>query len=606
MRPTATIIRDAVLELQPSSEHLLTPVQFLLDLPVPDKTWATLVPEARRRRIIDAAKCLIAEEANRETLVLIFEDLHWIDEGTQAVLDAIVEVIPSTSLLLLINYRPEYRDRWADRSFHTRISLGPLPPSSADELLSGLLGDDPSLSALKRLLINRTAANPLFLEESARALMEEGVLERSSQRGWKLTHPFEELEIPASIQSIIAARIDRRPPDEKTVLQSAAVIGMEVPFSLLAELVGQAEESLRQTLAKLQAAEFLYETRLFPELEFSFKHALTHDVAYKGLLKQRRRELHARIVSVIECQSPERIPEMTEALARHAFEGGVWDKAVDYNRRAADRALNRSAYQEAFAALNRAINASEQLPDTIERIRERIDLRFDLAGALYPLGRNIELTGRSEEALKLATQIGDDDRIAYASARLGVSYWTENRLREAVEASTQAVEIATPATRFLAYQALGCALRGCGRYREAIHMFQEAIDATDPSSLTRPGAQGRVLVHDHSFVAWCLTEAGDLDAAIISGETAIAKGKVLLQAFPSAVASFTTARAYREKRDPEHGAAILEKAVEACTTGGVVICFPWVACTFGRCLYRFGPSGRRASLVESSYIAPCG
>jgi predicted ATPase len=261
----------------------------------------------------------------------VFEDLHWIDSETQALLNSLVESLPTARLLLLVNYRPEYQHGWGNKTFYTQLRLDPLPPVSAEEFLQALLGDEASLQPITQLLIARTEGNPFFLEESVRTLVETGVLV-GEPRAYRLAQALPTVQVPATVQAVLAARIDRLPPEEKRLLQTAAVIGTEVPLPLLQAIAELPEEAVQRGLAHLQAAEFLYETRLFPEPEYTFKHALTHEVAYNGLLQERRRMLHARIVEVLEALAGDRVTEQVERLAHHALRGEVWDKALTMMR----------------------------------------------------------------------------------------------------------------------------------------------------------------------------------------------------------------------------------------------------------------------------------
>jgi len=213
-----------------------------------------------------------------------------------------------------------------------------LPPESADELLEGLLGNDPGLPPLKRLLIERTGGNPFFLEESVRTLVETKAL--VGERGaYRLTKTSQTFQIPATAQAILASRIDRLSLEDKRLLQAAAVIGKDVPFSLLQAIAEGPEEALQTGLTHLLSGEFLYEARLFPDLEYTFKHALINDVAYGSLLLDRRRALHAKIVDAIEKLYPDRLVEHLEALAHHAFRSEVWEKASATSVRLAPRPL---------------------------------------------------------------------------------------------------------------------------------------------------------------------------------------------------------------------------------------------------------------------------
>jgi len=338
--------------LQPALPALLA----LLDALPADSPLATADPSRRRQRTLEALKQVLLRESQVQPLLLVCEDLHWIDAETQALLDSLVESLPTAPLLLLINYRPEYQHSWGSKTFYTQLRLDPLPPVSAEGLLQALLGDDPSLAPLQRLLIARTAGNPFFLEESVRTLEESQVL--LGERGaYCLVQALPGHQMPATVQAVLAARIDRLPPEEKQLLQTAAVIGLEVPRPLLQAMAEMSADAMHRGLAHLQAAEFLYETRLFPEQAYTFKHALTHEVAYGGLLHERRRALHARVVAALEALAPERLAEQVDRLAHHALRGEVWDKALTYFRQAGARAMARSANQEATACFEQALVA---------------------------------------------------------------------------------------------------------------------------------------------------------------------------------------------------------------------------------------------------------
>src|SRR5262249_19040656 len=258
-------ITGKLLTLDESLKPTLLAFLALLDLPVEDQQWRALDPPQKRQRILDACKRLLFRESQAQPLLVVFEDLHWLDSETQSVLDNLVESLPTARLLLLVNYRPEYQHTWAGKTFYSQLRLDPLPTESVEELLHSLLGNDPSLRTLKQLLITRTEGNPCFLEESVRTLVETRVL-AGERAGYRLTTPIENIQVPATVQAVLAARIDRLSLEEKRLLQSASVIGEDFPFSFLYAITDLAEENLRSALVHLQAAEFLYETKLFPDL----------------------------------------------------------------------------------------------------------------------------------------------------------------------------------------------------------------------------------------------------------------------------------------------------------------------------------------------------
>jgi len=370
-------VTGQLLTLDEALQDAIAPLLALLDALPEDSPFLTLDPPQRRQRTLTGLKRVLLRESQVQPVLVVFEDLHWIDTETQALLDSLVESLPTARLLLLVNYRPEYQHGWGGKTYYAQLRLDPLPPASADALLQALLGDDPGLEALKPLLIARTAGNPFFLEESVRTLVETGGL--VGERGaYRLAQALATLQVPATVQAVLTARIDRLPPEEKRLLQTAAVIGTEVPLALLQALVEGTDEALRVDLAHLQAAEFLYETRLFPDLAYTFKHALTHEVAYGSLLQERRRTLHAGIVALLEQLAPERVAEQVDLLAHHAWRGEVWDKAVAYGRQAGTRAMARSAYREAVTAFEQALSALSHLPETRDTREQAIDLQLAL------------------------------------------------------------------------------------------------------------------------------------------------------------------------------------------------------------------------------------
>jgi class 3 adenylate cyclase/predicted ATPase len=370
-----------VLELDPALQAVLPPLLSLLEVTVEDPQWQALDPPQRRQRTLDAVKRLILRESQEQPLLLVFEDLHWIDAETQALLDSLVESLPTARILLLVNYRPEYEHSWHRKTYYQQLRLDPLPLESAEELLAALLGDAAALQPLKRVLIERTEGNPFFVEESVRTLVEGGVL-AGERGGYALAKPFESTQVPATVQAVLGARIDRLTPEDKRLLQAAAVIGKDVPYVLLQAIAELAEDTLRQGIARLHAAEFLYETSLFPELEYTFKHALTHEVAYGSLLHERRRALHARIMDAAEQLYPGRQAEQVERLAHHALWGEVWERAVGYLHQAGAKTAARSAYREAAAYFRQAIEALGHLPTTPDTTAQAIAVRLDLGVAL--------------------------------------------------------------------------------------------------------------------------------------------------------------------------------------------------------------------------------
>lgn len=309
----AAKLRANVMALDENLRPIIPALHSVLDLPIEDPTWHELDPLARRNGILDAIKALALRRSQSVPLILVFEDLHWIDTETQAVLDSLADVLGAARLMLLVTYRPEYKHDWASKTYYSRIRIDPLTDETSDQLLHSLLGNDPGLDQMKRFLVERTAGRPLFQEETVRELVETGVI--TGERGnFRLTGDIGAVDIPLSVQAVLAARIDRLPPDQKDVLHVSSVVGRTIPVPLLQATMELPEDNLRQILSQLQAAEFLFETRMLPNLEYTFKHALTHDVAYGSILLERRKALHAKLVDILEQRHRARLDEHVEQL----------------------------------------------------------------------------------------------------------------------------------------------------------------------------------------------------------------------------------------------------------------------------------------------------
>jgi class 3 adenylate cyclase/pimeloyl-ACP methyl ester carboxylesterase len=407
-------VTGKVLTLDEQLKDTIAPLLFLLDALPEDDALRRLEPPYRRSLVLDALKRLLLRESQRQPLLLVFEDLHWIDTESQTVLDMFVDSLPTSRMLLLTNYRPAYDDRWTTKTYYTRLRIDPLPPQSADELLAAMLGTDASLEPVKTLLKARTAGNPFFLEESVRTLVETGSL--VGQPGaYRLARDVQTLQLPATVQTLLAARIDRLPVEEKHILQSAAVIGTDVPLVLLQDLAELSEEALRSGLAHLQGAEFLYETRLFPETEYTFKHALTHNVAYESLLHERRRVLHQRVGQAIEAHYADRLDEYAELLAQQFERGEDRARAGHYYLRTAEKVKEQYAYQKAVELCGRAIELLTPVPTLADEQGHRLVL----LGDLHSLLGNVEPANQCyEQALQVVTDTTVRQRIMNKSHRL--------------------------------------------------------------------------------------------------------------------------------------------------------------------------------------------
>jgi class 3 adenylate cyclase/tetratricopeptide (TPR) repeat protein len=573
-------VAGKLLMLDRTLEPLLTPLLALLDVSVDDEAWDALDPPQRRQRTLDAVKRLLLRESQVQPLLLLFEDLHWIDSETQSLLDGLVESLPTARVLLLVNYRPEYEHAWGRKTYYRQLRIDPLPPKSAEELLNALLGEDQTLDPLKRLLIERTEGNPFFLEESVRTLVETTVLvgERGAYRMAKAPDAW---QIPATAQAILAARIDRLPPEDKRLLQAASVIGKDVPFALLHAIADMPEDTLRGELSHLQAAEFLYEASLFPDLEYTFKHAFTHEVAYGSILQERRRALHARIVEATEVLYPDRLTEHVDRLAHHALRGEVWEKAVTYLYQAGAKAFARSAHQEAVACFEQALAALPHLPESQETLELAIDLHFDLATSRLPLGQLLRGLEHLRDAEGLARTLGNQRRLGWVSAYMCDYLWVTGDSRESRTFGQSAQVIAETIEDFPLQIAvdfyLGVACFTLGDYRRAEGLCRKVVQslAGDLSHkrfrLTEFPASG-----PRYYLALTLAERGEFDEGITHGQEGIHLAEAADHQFSLVLACWGLAYLYGLRGELSPAVRLLERALALCQEWNLTVLSPRV------------------------------
>jgi tetratricopeptide (TPR) repeat protein len=578
-------VTGQVLTLDDRLQDTLPALLALLEALPEDSPFRTLDPPQRRQRTLAALKRLLLRESQEQPPLLVFEDLHWIDAETQALLESLVDSLPTAPLLLLVNYRPEYQHGWGSKTYCTQLRLDPLPLASAEAFLQALLGDDPGLTPLMRLLIERTEGNPFFLEESARTLVETGVLV-GEPGAYRLAKPLESLQVPATVQAVLAARIDRLPPEEKRLLQTAAVIGTEVPLPLLQAIAELPEVALHGGLAHLQAAEFLYETRLFPDHEYTFKHALTHEVAYSSLLQERRRMLHASIVEALETLAGERMAEQVERLAHHALRGAVWDKALAHCRQAGEKAMARSAYSEAVGYFEQALSALPHLPEQRATLEQAIDLRLALRPALFPLGDLGCILAILREAEALAQALDDPRRLAQVSVSLAPYFYIRGAYAQAIAAAQRALALAT-ADGDVVLQALpnlylGMTYHHQGDYRQAIDCLGQTVAFFEGvRRRERSGVPFLPAVASRANLAVCYAELGTFPEGRALGDEGLRIAEAVDHPASFMMASWGMGLLSLRQGDLPRALPLLERAVGICREADFPVYFPRMAAALG-------------------------
>ncbi len=425
-------VTGRVLALDRSLEDTLPYLFSLFGIVEGDDPLAQMDGQIKKRRTLEAIKRILLRESLNQPLMVIFEDLHWIDEQTQELLNLLADSIGTARFLLLVNYRPEYLHQWNSKTYYTQLRLDPLGHESAEEMLAALLGDGKDLIPLKRLIIERTQGNPFFMEETVQVLLDEGALVRDGA-AVRLTKSLGEMKIPPTVQAILAARIDRLPADEKDLLQALAVIGKEFQLSLVRAVTAKSDDELNRMLADLQLAEFIYEQPATGDIEYIFKHALTQEVAYNSMLIERRKLLHDRIGSTLESLHAQDLQDHLLDVAHHYSRSSNTAKAIHYLGLAARESLKRSSLQQAADLANRGLKLIASLPEDTRKAAE-LSLVLSLIPAL------VGAKGYSDPELGLVLTRGLDLCAEIGNARQlfevlkGLMYyhawraeWTQNR-----------------------------------------------------------------------------------------------------------------------------------------------------------------------------------
>jgi tetratricopeptide (TPR) repeat protein len=422
------------------SRDVAAVVGALLSPAMETEQFRMLDPQERRDRMVSAVKELLVSESLVQPLLLVMDDLQAADSETLRCLDAVVAALPGARICVLMTYRPEFQHRWTGKSYYTELRVDPLSAASVALLLDSLLGRDTLLMPVRERLVQRTEGNPFFIEESVRMLADLGVL--AGERGaYAIVRPVPELPVPDTVQAVLGRRIDRLPPAEKRLLQCAAVVGKDVTFGLLGAVSELPPAELRTLLGRLQVSEFLFESRVFPEPEFTFRHPLTHEVTYASLLLERRRDLHARALAAMEARAGDERANFAEAMARQAIGGEVWDKAVDYLRLSGARAYARGALRKALERYEQALALLPRLAAGADNVRRDIDVRLDLHAPLFSLGQIPRLVELHQTARTLAEGLNDKPRLGRVCSRLGTYAFTGGEYASGVAYAERALTI---------------------------------------------------------------------------------------------------------------------------------------------------------------------
>ena len=535
-------VTGRVVTLDRNLEDTLPYLFSLLGIVEGDDPTAQMDGQLKKKRTHEAIKRILLRESLNQPLMLIFEDLHWMDGESQALLNLLADSIGTAKILLLVNYRPEYSHGWGSKTYYTQVRLDPLGRENAEEMLTSLLGDGDDLVLLRRLIIEKTEGTPFFMEETVQALLDEGSLVRNGTM--KLARPLTDLKIPPTVQAILASRIDRLPPDVKELLQTVAVIGREFPVSLVREVTKLSEDELERMLNQLQLGEFIYEQPALGNIEYVFKHALTQEVTYNSVLSQRRKILHQHTAEAIETLYADHIDDYLDGLAHHYGRSADVGKAVKYLYLAARQCAMRTADRQAVTYLNLGLELLQTLPESDKRGRQELAFQIARGDSLFiTVGFAAEETGRVfGRARELCEHFGDKTQLFSVLHGLRLFHRFRLELQTSSQLEEQLVSIAEqlndPVRLAVAHGTLGSSLLWMGELVAARKHLELARGVT---GFSEGGAQWEprdysTLSAGLSFLAWDLAILGFLDQAMSTREHALAWAHGLSRPFPLTVA----------------------------------------------------------------------
>lgn len=575
-------VAGRVLMLDRELEDQLPYLLYLLGITEPSSAMPNMDPQIRRQRTFDAIARLLVHESHNQPLELLFEDLQWLDTETETFLAVLVDHLPGARILLMLNYRPEYQHGWHHRHDFTQLRLNPLGQVEAQQLLGALLGEDAALVPLKKLILDKTEGNPFFMEEVVQTLSEEKAL-LGEPGHYHIEKIPSTLHIPTTVQGVLAARIDRLPRAEKDLLQSLAVIGKEFSLRLIRGVVALPELRLHQLLTQLEAGDFIYERPTFPDTEYTFKHALTQEVAGSSLLTEQRTALHERTAQAIESLFNHRLKDYYSELARHYSLSGNGPKAVEYLQCTGQQAIQRSAYQEAIHHLDSALALLKNQPDTAERARQELTLRLAIGPAwLATKGfASPEVEATYSRALALCGQVGETTQLFPTQVGLRTYFSLRAEHGKAYKLGKQLLRLAEnakdPELLGEAHVLLGTTLYYAGKFRAADAHQSEAIAfyGTEPRH-THPYFHGvDPEVRALSTSALVLWNLGYPDLANQRAEASIVLARKLSHPFTLAHAFCLVAELHQFRREPRRSQEYADAAITLSNEEGFPLWLAW-------------------------------
>jgi class 3 adenylate cyclase/predicted ATPase len=586
-------IRQTIARLGQDVNDTVPYLESLLGTAGAQDTLRQMDPAVKQQRTFAAIRRLLARQSRRRPLVVLFEDLHWLDSSTEALLDSLVEDVADAPILLLVSYRPAYHPTWVKAPHCTELRLQPLGEQSAREMLSSMLGDSPELSALSRLITEKAEGNPFFIQEIVQTLLDRGVLTRNGTV--RLTKPMADIGIPTTVQAVLASRIDGLTPAHKELLQTLAVIGKEFSLRMVEQTTSIPRAAVAGMLEDLCASEFILESGASPDLAYAFKHALTQEVTYRSLLSERRALLHARAGAAVEALFGAQLEDHLSTLARHFSLSADAAKAIHYLRLAGEQASRRAANSEALHLLGAALERIAREPGGPERARRELEIVVAISAVLIASKGYAapELEAQFEHMFRLCEQIDDPLLLffvrvqawAFASVR-GEHVPRARELSERLMAMAE--EIAHPMLQLWAHVVCGNTAYHMGRMSSAREHLEKGLALYDPHAEQASGAFQDPGVLAGAYMAPTLWFLGYPDRALRAGRAAIRLARDKQDPFGEAHATFFTASVLHLRGEAEATLQLCDETIALSSEHGFPIWLGqgqmwrgWALCALG-------------------------
>jgi len=584
-------IEEKIIRLDEKLRSLFPPLQEILSLQVDDNAYLQVDPAERKSRVFEAIRNLLIRESENKPLVLAFDDLHWIDKTSGEFLDYFIGWLANTRILLILLYRPEYTHQWGSKSYYSKIGVDQLSTATSAELVQAILEGGEVVPELRELILGRAGGNPLFVEELTRSLVENGSIQRADNQ-YVLIKKAYDIQVPDTLQGIIAARIDRVEEDLKRIMQVASVIGREFAFRVLQTIMGM-REGLKSHLLNLQGLEFISEKRLFPELEYIFKHALTQEVAYNSLLQKRRKEIHEKIGEAIEGLYSDHLAEYYELLAYHFARSDNREKALEFLSLANQKALGLNAVETAMAYFEEAMKLLDSLPESKANQERRISLITNQLYVFMSLFKISEYYDLLKSYEPIAKQLGNPGLLGAFYARWTMCDWWFGEFDGAIQRGTESIELLKSAESFeaidSAYLGVGWAFLWKGLFDKVIDFKKDMLQIAEQHGLLRLHVIGL------SQVTFAYAFPGRWDKAVQEGQVALALAEKFSDNHLISFAYLSLSIAYIYKGDLAQGMEYAELAVQKAPT---IANKAWAQTFLAWALCRAGETRRGIGMLE--------